>query len=169
MAYTIMQQLISIQGLRVQCPHCSEEFPIKKAKMFNMYDTYPPTVRKIIRERFESASELREELKERKKQLAESKKKKPEKITTSAQGSNFGKIAEQIIPAFVTFPYKQSECRPLFEPIDYVIFKGLAGKGRIEAIKFVDVKTGSARLSRGQKQIRDRIAEGKVKHKVMSR
>ena len=167
MSHKIIQQLVSIPGLRVQCPHCTGEFPINRAKIFSMYDTYPPTVQKMIRERFESANESEEELKERKKQLAENRKKKPEKITASAQGSNFGKIAEQIVPAFVTFPYKQSECRPLFEPIDYIIFTGLAGKAHVEAIKFVDVKTGDGRLSTGQRQIRDRVVEGKIKHKVI--
>jgi len=124
-------------------------------------------VQKILRERFESANESKGELKERKKQLAENKKKKPEKITASAQGSNFGKIAEQIVPAFLTFPYKQNECRPLFEPIDYIIFTSLSGKGRVEAIKFVDVKTGDGRLSKKQRQIHDRVVEGKIKHKVI--
>jgi predicted Holliday junction resolvase-like endonuclease len=134
-----------------------------------MYDTYPPATQKIIRERFVSASQSKEELKERKIQLVENRKKKPEKITTAAQGSNFGKIAEQIVPAFLTFPYRQDECRPLFEPIDYIIFTGLSEKGRVEAIKFVDVKTGDARLSKGQRQIRDRVVEGKIKHKVIGR
>lgn len=124
-------------------------------------------MQKILRERFESANESKGELKERKKQLAENKKKKPEKITASAQGSNFGKIAEQIVPAFLTFPYKQNECRPLFEPIDYIIFTSLSGKGRVEAIKFVDVKTGDGRLSKKQRQIHDRVVEGKIKHKVI--
>ena len=32
---------------------------------------------------------------------------------------------------------------------------------------FVDVKTGNGQLSKGQKRIRDRIGEGKIKHKVI--
>jgi predicted Holliday junction resolvase-like endonuclease len=133
-----------------------------------MYDTYLPAVRKIIRERFESATESSEELKERKKQLAANRKKQPERIAAAALGGNFGKIAEQILPAFVTFPYKQNECRPLFEPVDYVIFTGLARKGRVQEIKLVDVKTGAAPLSKRQRQIRDRVTEGKIKHKVIA-
>jgi len=167
MAHKIIQQLVSIPGLKIECPHCTGEFPIKRAKLFGMYDTYPLAVQKIIRKSFESANELNAELKERKKQLTQNKKKKPEKITRSAQASNFGKIAEQIVPAFLTFPYKQNECRPLFEPIDYIIFTGLSGKGRVEAIKFVDVKTGGGRLTKEQRQIRDRVVDGKIKHKVI--
>ncbi len=167
MAHKIIQQLVSIPGLKIECPSCNEEFPIKRAKLFSMYDSYPPAVQKIIRERLGSANELKEELKERKKQLAENIKKKPEKITTAAQASNFGQISEQILPAFLTFPYKQNECRILFKPIDYIVFTSLSGKGRVEAIKFVDVKTGDGRLTKGQRQIRDRIVDGKIKHKVI--
>ena len=167
MAKQIIEQLFSIAGLRVECPLCSEEFPIRRAKVFSMYDSYPPSIQKAFRERLDSAKELDADLKERKKQLAEDKKRKPEKIKVAAIGANFGNIAEQIIPAFVTFPYKQNECRPLFRPIDYVIFKGLARRRHVEAIKFVDVKTGNAQLSKEQRQIRDRIGEGKIKHRVI--
>lgn len=158
---------MSISGLRVECPHCNEEFPVKNGKLFSMYDNYPQAVEKIIRARFESANESKGDLRERRKELSENRKKKPEKITTSAQGSNFGKIAEQIVPAFLTFPYAQNECRPLFEPIDYIVFTGLARKRQVESIKFVDVKTGDARLSKGQRQIRDRVIAGRIKHKVI--
>jgi predicted Holliday junction resolvase-like endonuclease len=167
MTHKIIQQLLSIPGLKVECPYCDAEFAIRRAKLFSMYDTYPPAIQKIIRERFESASESSEEFKERKKQLAENKKKQPARIAAGAYGSNFGKIAEQILPAFITFPYKQSECRPLFEPVDYVIFAGLARKGRVRSIKLVDVKAGNATLSKGQRQIRNRVAEGKIRHKVI--
>jgi len=167
MTKKIIQQLVSIPGLKIECPSCNEEFPVKRAKLFNMYDSYPPEVQKIIRERLASANELKGDIKERKKQLAENKKKKPEKITIAAQASNFGQISEQILPAFLTFPYKQSECRILFKPIDYIVFTSLSGKGRVEAIKFVDVKTGDGRLTKGQRQIRDRIVGGKIKHRVI--
>lgn len=168
MASKIIQQLISIPGLKIECPHCAEEFPIKRAKLFSMYDAYPPAIQKIIRERFETTNELKGELKERRKRLAENKKKKPEKISVSAQASNFGQISEQILPAFLTFPYKQSECRILFKPIDYIVFTHLSLNGRVENIKFVDVKTGEGRLDRRQRSIRDRITEGKIKHKVIA-
>jgi predicted Holliday junction resolvase-like endonuclease len=167
MAHKIIRQLMSISGLNIECPNCNEEFAIKRGKLFSMYDSYPPAVQRMLRERLESASDSEAQLKERKDKLAEDRKKRPVRITIAAHGSNFGKIAEQIVPAFLTFPYKQNECRPLFDPIDYIIFAGLATKGRVEAIKFVDMKTGEARLSKGQRQIRDRVTEGKIKHKVI--
>lgn len=167
MAHKIIQQLVSIPGLKIECPRCTGEFPIKRAKLFSMYDTYPPAALKIIHARIESAKELIGELEVRTKQLAEDKKKKPEKITISAQACNFGKISEQILPAFLTFPYKQSECRILLQPIDYIVFTGLYENGRVESIKFVDVKTGNGRLSAKQGQIRDCVLDGKITHKVI--
>jgi predicted Holliday junction resolvase-like endonuclease len=167
MTSKIIKQLIAIQGLKIECPNCDEEFSIKKAKLFSMYEPYPPAVQRIIRDRQVCTSEQKAELQDRRKRLKENKKKKPEKITTAAQASNFGQISEQILPAFLTFPYKQCECRILLKPIDYIVFTGLISKNRVEAIKFVDVKTGNGRLTAGQRQIRDRVIEGKIKHKVI--
>ena len=169
MTQKIIQQLVSIPGLKIECPECNGEFSIKKAKLFSMYDTYPPAAQKIISERLEYANDLKQELKERKKQLTENKKKKPEKIAVAALTSNFGQISEQILPAFLKFPYKQNECRPLFKPIDYIVFAGLSRKSRVEAIKFVDVKTGDSSLTKRERQIRDRVTEGKIKHRVINR
>lgn len=164
----IIRQLLSIRGLTVECPHCTEEFPVKKGKLFSMYAPYPAAVQTTIDGRFAAAGDLKRELRERSRQLKKDRKKKPLKITISAQACNFGKIAEQIVPAFLTFPYTQNECRPLFEPIDYIVFSGLAQKGRVETIKFVDMKTGDGRLSRGQRQIRDRVLNGKVSHRIVN-
>jgi predicted Holliday junction resolvase-like endonuclease len=132
-----------------------------------MYSTYPPSVQKIIRDRLAIATDLDREISVRKKKLTEDKRKRPEKITVAAQASNFGQIGEQILPAFVTFPYKQRECRILFKPIDYIVFTKLSEERRVESIKFVDVKTGGGRLGRRQRQIRDCIADGAIKHRVV--
>jgi len=163
----IIQQLTSIAGLKIECPNCNEEFAVKRARLFGMYDSYPATAQKIIQQRLESANELIDELRERAAHLDESKKSKPEKISISAQATNFGQISEQILPAFLTFPYKQEECRILFKPIDYVIFSGLSRRGRIDKINFVELKTGGGQLNRKQRQIRDRVAEGKIKHRII--
>lgn len=167
MSKKIIQELTSIQGLKIECPRCSEEFSVKRGKLFNMYDTYPPNVQKILKERMESAKDLTANLVERKRLLAENKKKKPEKIESAARATNFGKISEQILPAFITFPYRQEECRVLLMPIDYLVFAGVSKNNIVEQIKFVDVKTGQGGLSKRQRQIQDRILEGKIKHKVI--
>jgi predicted Holliday junction resolvase-like endonuclease len=132
-----------------------------------MYDTYPPSAQKIIGQRFELAREQITELKDRSTQLNESMKAKPEKISISAQATNFGQISEQILPAFLTFPYKQEECRILLKPVDYIVFVGLSQRARVDNIKFVELKTGAGRLNKNQRQIRDRVTEGKIAHRII--
>lgn len=132
-----------------------------------MYASYPAHIQKQIRERLEEAGQLKAELKERVAQLREDKRMKPAKIEMAAHSSSFGQISEQILPAFITFPYRQRECRILFKPIDYIVFEKLSSIGEVENIKFVDVKTGQGRLDSRQRAIRDRIVAGKILHKVM--
>lgn len=166
MSDKIIQQLASIAGLKVQCPHCTEEFPITRAKVCSMYDPHP-LAEKMIRERQGVADELNVDLKQRKKLFFLNKQARPERITTAALACNFGQISEQILPAFLTFPYKRNECRILFKPVDYIVFGNLSRQGQVDTIKFVDVKTGNGRLDKRQRQIRDRICEGNVKHRII--
>jgi predicted Holliday junction resolvase-like endonuclease len=168
MSRKLIRQLVSVPGLRIECPNCPEDpFPIKRAKLFGMYEPYPPRVRSILRERQQGAQELQADILQRKKTLALHRKQKPLRIATAAHASNFGQISEQILPAFLTFPYKRSECRVLLKPIDYVVFVNLAQQGRVDAIKFVDVKTGNGQLDIRQRAIRDRITQGKLRHTVI--
>jgi predicted Holliday junction resolvase-like endonuclease len=132
-----------------------------------MYGTCPQPARKLINERRDAAKLLREEAKERKKQLATNRNRKPERVSISTEATNFGQICEQIVPAFTTFPYSQGDCRILFKPIDYVVFAGLCNKRRVNAIKFVEFKTGGGILTQKQRQIRKCVTAGKVKHEVI--
>jgi predicted Holliday junction resolvase-like endonuclease len=119
--------------------------------------------------RREIAAQLIDDAKQRGKQLALDRKRKPEKITVSTQATNFGQHCEQIVPAFTTFPYTQGDCRILFKPVDYIVFSGVCAKGRIEAVKFVEFKTGGGTLGPKQRQIRDCISAGKVSHEVIGK
>jgi predicted Holliday junction resolvase-like endonuclease len=163
----MIAQLEGIPGLKLECPRCEESFSVKRAKLFGMYDSYPNVAREAMRARVEAASEMKSDLKGRRKRLMASKKARPVQITIASEATNYGQIGEQIIPAFQGFPYRPSECRPLFKPIDYIVFRGLAKKGRVEALTFVDVKTGGGQLTAKQRQIRDCIAEGKLEHRVI--
>lgn len=163
----VISQLQSIAGLKIECPSCGCEFPFKRARAFNMYAEYPPSVDQILLLRKTLALQQRAELKLRRKLLAEDRRKRPDRISVTAEATNFGQIGEQILPALETFPYKQDECRVLFKPVDYVVFVGLSACARVEEIRFVEAKTGGGALSPGQRQIRDRVGERKVSHKVI--
>ena len=169
MGTKVIRQLLSIRGLRIECPNCSEDFPLRKARPFSMYETLPPAAQKILGQRFDDLMAGKAQLKAERQQLRDARKRKPDQIAVTAQASVFGQISEQILPAFVTFPYERTDCRILLKPIDYVVFRGLSRRSRVEAVHFVDVKTGNGRLNQGQKQIRDCVSEGKVKHRVLSR
>ena len=83
-------------------------------------------------------------------------------LKIAAKAANIGKVVEKIAPSLAGFPALTEECRALFEPIDYVVFQGLR-KGVVDSLQFVDVKSGNAKLTTRQKEIRDAVEDGKVR------
>ena len=80
-----------------------------------------------------------------------------------ARAVGIGKILEKIAPAVRGYQYDPRDSRALFEPIDYIVFKGLTkGNGRVDSLIFLDIKTGGAGLNTHQRQIRDAVQDGKV-------
>jgi predicted Holliday junction resolvase-like endonuclease len=125
-----------------------------------MYGDYPLAARKRMAKRTAQVVSLTGDIQERISILRKDQTRKPQQITLGTESSNFGKGIEQIAPAFSTFPYSPAECRIVLMPVDYIMFEGLSNYGRIEAIRFVELKTGSGRLLKRQKQIRDCIKQG---------
>ena len=164
----VIKQLLSIPGLKIECPHCEEESAIRQFKLFGMLDAeYPRYAQEIIDAAHMAAMDTLEDIKARKKQLLVDKYKKPEKIKYSTESTNFGQIGEQILPSFKDFPYEQPDCRALFKPVDYLVFNKLSRTGKVDSITFVDVKTGGARLTKSQKLIMQCVDTKKVTHEVI--
>ena len=139
-----------------ECPDSGEMFPLADAVMFYVGDPVPAAVQKVIDER-------QAELDERRKDLREARRKLKERSETATVSVNIGKILEKVAPAMKGFDMDCRDLRPLFEPIDYVAFNGLAsGEGRVDSILFFDVKTGGAQLTQAQRQIKDAVESGKV-------
>lgn len=84
-----------------------------------------------------------------------------------------GKMAEQLAPLLPEFQYLPSDAKFLGDPVDYVIFDGYNdfrdGDGRAEDIDviFVDIKSGGARLTKGQQAIAQAIAAGRVRFETV--
>ena len=84
-----------------------------------------------------------------------------------------GKMAEQMAPIMPQFQYLPSDARFLGDPIDYVVFNGYShfrdGEGRAEDIEVVliDIKSGGARLTKGQQAIAQAVAEGRVRFETL--
>jgi len=135
------------------CPNCNEDFRLADATLFAL-DEQPPQAA------LEAIQAIREEIKERKIQLAKAREQMTTRAEKTAQAVNLGKIIEKIVPSFSSFSYPAGDCRALFEPIDYLIFSGLASRGQVDALFFVDIKSGRARLTSMQKNIKDRVEAG---------
>jgi predicted Holliday junction resolvase-like endonuclease len=105
-------------------------------------------------------------IQERKRELAAQR----ELMTTRAQCTstavNLGKIIEKIVPSFQGFGYTAADCRALFEPLDYLVFSGPTASGRIDALAFIDVKSGRSRLNSTQRDIKAIVESRKVRFKL---
>lgn len=77
-----------------------------------------------------------------------------------------GQVAEQLAPLLPGFDYSLDDARFLGAPVDYVVFDGYGDDDEVEVV-FVEVKTGNARLSRGERRIRDAVRAGRVRFETL--
>lgn len=152
---SLISELTSGRGLYAQCPRCDETFALRKARMFDVKTTLPPYATEYLIQTKESLTEARADLRDRRRQAKE----RPRR---AAESVRIGKVIEKIAPSLPGFPMTVPDCRSLFEPIDYLVFEGLSTTGKVDSIRFVDVKTGNARLSPVQRQIRSAVGAGRV-------
>lgn len=84
-----------------------------------------------------------------------------------------GKMTEQLAPIMPQFEYLPSDAKFLGDPVDYVVFDGYTdlrdGEGRAEDIEIVliDIKSGGARLTKGQVAIAQAIQAGRVRFETV--
>ena len=84
-----------------------------------------------------------------------------------------GKMAEQLAPIMPQFEYLPSDAKFLGDPVDYVVFDGYTdlrdGEERPEDIEIVliDIKSGGARLTKGQVAIAQAIQAGRVRFETV--
>ncbi|MBS1919831.1 MAG: hypothetical protein JST17_06240 [Bacteroidetes bacterium] len=104
-------------------------------------------------------------IKQRKENLKKIRERGTTKSEVGAKSTNIGFILERLAPTMKSFRFNHNDCRSLFDPIDHIIFEGLSTRGQIDKIFFVDIKTGAARLSKKQKEIKAIITDKKVNFK----
>lgn len=73
-----------------------------------------------------------------------------------------GQIGEQLAPLLPGFEFSLADARFLGAPIDYVVFDGYSDGDDVEVV-FVEVKSGNARLSSGERRVRDAVRAGRVR------
>jgi predicted Holliday junction resolvase-like endonuclease len=146
-------------NLIAQCPSCSREFKLSDSLLFDGMKKFPEPAeeKKLL---------LIKELEERKGELEKRKISADIKAEKKAIEVGFGKIIENFVPAYKNLKLKFCECRPLYEPIDIIVFNGLI-KSKVDFITFLEIKSGNSKLSQGQKLIKEAILDGKVDLKVL--
>ena len=72
-----------------------------------------------------------------------------------------GHFSEQLAPFLPDFPFKPNECLFMGKPIDFIAFQGMDEKN-INKVSFVEVKSGRARLSPQEKNLKERKKRGKI-------
>lgn len=137
-----------------ECPCCSEEIALKDAALFYL-DEFSVEGEKIYKQALAEQQARRRELLARRKNI-------PATSKLVAKATNMGLMLERLAPSFKSFRFAKNDCRSVFDPLDYVIFEGLSMRGLVSKIFFVDIKSGNARLSAKQREIKDIITRKKV-------
>lgn len=152
---SMMEDLRSVRGLFAECPSCGQNFGLREANLFDATKLLPKIAIEYLQtQRNEIACEIKAVRQER----AELKR----RSFTSAETSGFGQIVETLSPSLPGFPLSFSDCRALWQPIDYIGFKGLSMTGEVEALVFIEVKSGSNDLTTQQRQIRRAVTQRRV-------
>ena len=148
----LIKMLKNTKGLFVTCPGCGDERPINRVDLC----TESSLSKRILRY-----------MEERKIQIGESKveleelKRKPVHLVKTTASVNVGKIIERFFPLLKGFEFAPLDCKTFQDPIDYLVFHGLS-KGTVTNIEFGDVKSGQARLSSVQRDVKRVIEAGKI-------
>lgn len=145
--------------LIAQCPKCDEEFNLSDSLLFDGTKAFPGTAEKI-------RLQLIQMLEDRKKELAKRKISVDVTAEKKAIEVGFGKIIEKFIPAYRDLKLQFAECRPLYEPIDVLIFNGLLNR-KVNRVTFLEIKSGNSKLNKHQRMIRDAILDKKVEMRVL--
>lgn len=96
-----------------------------------------------------------------------------QKSVASSRATIKGQIAEQFAPLLPHYPYLPSDSKFFGDPVDYIVFDGYTdlrdGTGHPDDIDviFIDIKSGGARLSKGQEAIKRAIEQGRVRFETV--
>ena len=145
--------------LYAECKECGEEFPLSRAVLFDGLGDFPEPAELRKKEMLEELQAKLDELKKRKVSAGPGAEKKAIEV-------GIGKIIEKVMPAYKNFGMPISDCRPLFEPIDMILFNGLS-TASIQSITFMEIKTGKSRLNEHQKLVKEAVSDGKVSVQVV--
>jgi predicted Holliday junction resolvase-like endonuclease len=96
------------------------------------------------------------------KQLVKTKRLIRKEAVAQSRVSQLGKTLEKIAPMFPGFGHHPADVRPVFDPIDFVIFDGYF-QGEVTGVTFVEFKTSESKLTGIQRSIRDAVDRKRVR------
>ena len=149
-------QILKKSNIYAEHPACGGEFKISDALLFDGTKPFPFKA-------IEVQKNLEEQLKEKLEELKNSMKKATTGAQSTAKSVNVGKLLEKVFPTMADFKWELSDCRFLGEPLDLIIFHGLTS-GKVDSIRFLEIKSGKAKLNEHQKNIKDAIEKKKIKY-----
>ena len=136
------------------CPSCEADFSISEAGLFYS-NAFTSDAREVYEKKWD-------ELREQARSLQKLRRKVTERSEAISQAVNIGFNLERIAPSMADFPFSCNDCRSLFDPIDYIVFKGLCNEKKVNGIVFLEIKTGIARLTDVEGRIRELVRRKRV-------
>jgi len=74
-----------------------------------------------------------------------------------------GQAVEQLAPLLPGFPYSLKDARFMGQPVDYLIYSGLAETGQVRELVFCEIKTGQSRLTPVEVSIKEAVESGRIR------
>jgi predicted Holliday junction resolvase-like endonuclease len=78
-----------------------------------------------------------------------------------------GFMLEHVCPYLPNFTHHPRDARFLGDPVDFVIFDGIFGKGKVSRLTIAEIKSGSSKLTASEKSIQRAIEKGKVEFELI--
>ena len=108
--------LLKKGGFCIDCPCCGEPVPLQRAEMF-YNDDFTPQGEEIYRKKLQEIAGRKRELRQLRSLIGQ-------RSERTSQAVNIGYILERIAPTLPSFSFEHTDCRSIFDPIDYVVFGG---------------------------------------------
>ena len=102
-----------------------------------------------------------EDIAELKKIFKDSEKIIKLKSVSSSRRSLVGKFIEKFVPFLSKIPFMPADMHFLGQPVDYIVFEGL-NQDNVQRVIFLEVKTGSSKLTKREKSLKETIVKKKV-------
>jgi predicted Holliday junction resolvase-like endonuclease len=136
------------------CPLCNQVIRLGEMELFYIPDRKDDFLH-MLREK-------ERELKDREAQIRAVAAKR-------SRAALLGGLMEQVGPLLPGFNYDVNDLRALWDPVDFVAFKGIGLDRKVDSITFIDIKTGQSRLTSVQKSIKEAVEAGKVSFETVPR